>query len=81
VQALPFPGPEFMASGSLRKSKTERSLNSQKIYHCRKYLLGHFAIIYRSFVTMEKGKGRTDLKFPMVQGLPNPPLFETQEIP
>jgi hypothetical protein len=46
-----------------------------------KYRLGHFAIIHGSYVTMEEGKGRTDLIFPMVQGLPTLPLFETQEMP
>jgi len=30
---------------------------------------------------MEEGKGRTDLKFLMVQGLPTLPFFETQEMP
>ena len=44
------------ASGSLRKSNTARNLNSQKIYHCRKYRLGHFAILHRFYVTMEEGK-------------------------
>jgi hypothetical protein len=30
---------------------------------------------------MEEGKGKTDLIFPMVQGFPSLPLFETQVIP
>jgi len=52
----PSPDLNLCASGSLCKSNTAWNPNSQKIYHCRKYRLGHFAIIHRSYVTMEGGK-------------------------